>query len=262
MLFSKKNLPAPPRHVAVILDGNGRWANARGLPRVAGHQRGAERVREIVRAAGELGIAYLTLFTLSLDNRKRPADEVRALYGLLERFARTEQSELQVQGARVEVIGDVDSLPPSCRAAIDKLGAATASGTSMVLRLAVAYGARQDVAQATQQIARRVAGGELAPEDITEQTLREHMWSAGAPDPDLVIRTGGEQRLSDFLLLEAAYAEFFFTDTAWPDFTTEHLRRAVQDFSKRDRRFGLVAPPSAPSAAARETPLPALWRTA
>jgi undecaprenyl diphosphate synthase len=237
-------LPAP-RHVAIILDGNGRWANKRGLARVIGHKFGAERVREIVRVAGKLGIQYLTLFALSLDNRKRPADEVKALYGLLEEFARSEQSELCSQGARVEVVGDVASLPASCQAAIARLCEATAGGRSMVLRLAVAYGAREDVAQATRRIARRVAAGELAAESVDETTLRDHMWTAGAPNPDLVIRTGGEHRLSDFLLLEAAYAELYFTEVAWPDFDAAKLREAVSDFARRDRRFGLVKPKAA-----------------
>jgi undecaprenyl diphosphate synthase len=229
-----------PRHVAIILDGNGRWANKRGLPRVLGHKYGAERVREIVRSAGKLGIEYLTLFALSLDNRKRPPAEVSALYGLLEEFARSEQAELRRQGARVEVIGDLGSLPDSCQRAITRLCEATADGRSMVLRLAVAYGAREDIAQATRRIAQRVAAGELKADAIGEETLREHMWTAGAPNPDLVIRTGGERRLSDFLLLEAAYAELYFTDVAWPDFDADELRTAVNDFTHRDRRFGLV----------------------
>jgi undecaprenyl diphosphate synthase len=229
-----------PHHVAIILDGNGRWATQRGLPRVAGHRKGSERVREVVRAAGPLGISYLTLFALSLDNRKRPEEEVWALYGLLEQFARTEQAELLARGAKVEVIGDVPSLPPSCQRAIKELCDVTAGGTSMVLRLAVAYGARQDMAQATRCIAEKVAKGLLNPAQVTEETVRKHLWSAGAPDPDLLIRTGGEKRLSDFLLLESAYAELCFLDIAWPDFTEEHLRQAVRDFAKRERKFGLL----------------------
>ncbi|HEU4407947.1 MAG TPA: polyprenyl diphosphate synthase [Polyangiaceae bacterium] len=250
MTASVASIPSAPRHVAIILDGNGRWANKRGMPRVVGHKYGAERVREIVRAAGKLGIQYLTLFALSLDNRKRPAEEVSALYGLLEEFARTEQEELRSQGARVEVVGDVGSLPASCQAAIARLCEATSGGRSMVLRLAVAYGAREDVAQATRRIARRVAAGELDAGAVNEETLREHMWTAGAPNPDLVIRTGGERRLSDFLLLEAAYAELYFTEVAWPDFDAAELRSAVSDFTRRDRRFGLVKAKAANGAAA------------
>jgi undecaprenyl diphosphate synthase len=253
--FAVSTSPAPapaPLHVAIILDGNGRWANKRGMPRVIGHKYGAERVREVVRAAGNLGIQYLTLFALSLDNRKRPADEVSALYGLLEQFARSEQAELRRQGARVEVVGDLGSLPASCQAAIGRLCEATADGRSMVLRLAVAYGAREDVAQAARRVARRVAAGELDAESVGEETLRAHMWTAGAPNPDLVIRTGGERRLSDFLLLEAAYAELYFTDVAWPDFDAAQLRAAVHDFTGRDRRFGLVKPKGANGASGFE----------
>lgn len=233
-----------PTHVAIILDGNGRWANARGLPRVAGHQRGAERVREIVRAAGNAGVEYLTLFTLSTDNKKRPVDEVRALYALLEDFAESEREELMSQGARVQVVGDVPSLPASCQAAIRGLEAATAHGKRLLLRLAVAYGARDDIAQATRKLARMAAAGELDPESITEEAIRAQMWTAGAPSPDLVIRTGGDRRLSDFLLLEAAYSELYFTDTAWPDFGPNELVTALADFGRRERRFGLIAVPS------------------
>jgi undecaprenyl diphosphate synthase len=229
-----------PRHVAIILDGNGRWANARGMPRVAGHHRGADRVREVVRAAGQAGIEVLTVFALSLDNKKRPADEVRALYALLERFAVTERDELLDQRVRVEVVGDVASLPATCQAAIRGLCEATRNGDRMVFRLAVAYGARQDVVQATRKLAQMVAKGQLTVDQITEDSLRDAMWTAGAPSPDLVIRTGGEHRLSDFLLLEAAYAELYFTDIAWPDFGGDQLVAALRDFARRERRFGLV----------------------
>lgn len=240
-----------PKHVAIILDGNGRWAQARGLIRVAGHKRGADRVREVVRAAGEMGIEVLTVFALSLDNKKRPADEVRALYALLERFADTEKPELVQRGVRVEVVGDLPSLPPSCQAAIRSLCEATANGKKMLFRLAVAYGAREDIVQATRRVAERVARGELRPEAITEDDLRDAMWTAGAPSPDLIIRTGGEHRLSDFLLLEAAYSELYFTETAWPDFGPAELAVALREYARRDRRFGLVAeaPPSLQHAA-------------
>ncbi len=229
-----------PSHVAIILDGNGRWATARGLVRVVGHHHGADRVREVVREAGRLGLQVLTVYALSLDNKNRPPTEVSVLYGLLERFAQTEREELVSQRVRVEVIGDVESLPLSCQRAIRSLCEATADGDKMLFRLAVAYGAREDIAQATRKLATRVAAGSLRPEDITEQTLREAMWTAGAPSPDLVIRTGGDQRLSDFLLLESAYAELYFTATPWPDFTAEKFRQAVTEFARRERRFGLV----------------------
>jgi len=231
----------PPDHVAIILDGNGRWAKARGLARVMGHHQGADRVREVVRAAGRAGVKFLTVYALSLDNKKRPTDEVSALYGLLERFAVTERNELLGQGVRVEVVGDVESLPLSCQRAINGLCEATAGGTQMLFRLAVAYGAREDVTRSVRAIARRVAEGKLRPEDIDGDTLRGSMWTAGVPDIDLLIRTGGERRLSDFMLLEASYAELFFTDVAWPDFTGDHLLSALADFARRERRFGLTS---------------------
>lgn len=235
-----------PCHVAIILDGNGRWAQARGLARVAGHKRGADRVREVVRAAGQAGVQYLTVYAMSLDNRKRPADEVSALYGLLEHFAVTERAELLDQRVRVEVVGDVASLPRSCQDAIAGLCEATKGGDKMVFRLAVAYGAREDVARAARALAERAVRGEIATASIDEESLRDAMWTAGAPSVDFLIRTGGEHRLSDFLLLEAAYAELYFTDVAWPDFTPEMLLSALSDFGRRERRFGLV--PSAQAA--------------
>lgn len=230
-----------PRHIAIILDGNGRWAQSRGQPRLFGHQRGAERVREIVRAAGEIGVEYLTLFALSLDNTKRPATEVQGLYALIQHFSISEQPELIERNVRVEIVGDLPSLPTACQKAIQSLCAATANGKKMCLRMAVAYGARQDVVQATRTLAQKVADGSLQASQITEAMLRDSMWTAGAPDPDLIIRTGGEKRLSDFLLLEASYAELYFTDVYWPDFDRTQLELAIQHFSQRDRRFGLVS---------------------
>lgn len=230
-----------PAHVAIILDGNGRWAKARGWARVVGHHHGVERVREVVRAAGQAGIQYLTVYALSLDNKKRPVDEVSALYGLIERFAVTERDELLSQGVRVEVVGDVASLPAPCQRAIAGLCEATSGGSSMLFRLAVAYGARADVTQAIRRLALRVARGEVEPEAIDAQTLRSAMWTAGVPDIDLLIRTGGERRLSDFMLLEASYAELFFSDVAWPDFSADHLRQALADYARRERRFGLTS---------------------
>lgn len=233
--------PSCPEHVAIILDGNGRWAKARGLARVVGHEFGADRVREVVRAAGRAGVKYLTVYALSMDNKKRPADEVSALYRLLERFAETERGELLGQGVRVEVVGDVESLPASCQRAIAGLCEATSRGTQMLFRLAVAYSAREDVVRSVQALARRVAQGQLDPAAITAEHLRGAMWTAGVPDIDLLIRTGGERRLSDFMLLEASYAELFFTDVAWPDFSAEHLLAALADFGRRERRFGLTS---------------------
>lgn len=230
-----------PRHVAIILDGNGRWANARGLVRVAGHKVGADRVREVVRAAGEAGIEVLTVYALSLDNKRRPEAEVSALYDLLERFAVSEESELRGRGVRVQVVGDVASLPASCQRAIRGLVEATASGDKMLFRLAVAYGAREDLAQAVRSIAARAKRGELSPDDVTIDTVQDALWTRGAPNPDLVIRTGGDHRLSDFLLIESAYAELYFVDTPWPEFRAQDLQLALAAYQKRERRFGLVA---------------------
>ncbi|MCC6648480.1 MAG: di-trans,poly-cis-decaprenylcistransferase [Polyangiaceae bacterium] len=233
--------PTPPRHVAIILDGNGRWANARGLVRVAGHKVGADRVREVVRAAGEAGVEVLTVYALSLDNKRRPEAEVSALYELLERFAVSEERELRERGVRVEVVGDVASLPGTCQRAIAGLVAATSGGRDMLFRLAVAYGAREDLAQAVRAIAGRVQRGELSPGEITIDTVQDALWTRGAPNPDLVIRTGGDHRLSDFLLLECAYAELYFVDTPWPEFRAQDLHAALAAYGRRERRFGLVA---------------------
>jgi undecaprenyl diphosphate synthase len=206
-----------------------------------GHEFGADRVREVVRAAGRAGVKYLTVYALSMDNKKRPTDEVSALYRLLERFAETERGELVGQGVKVEVVGDLESLPPSCQRAITGLCEATAQGTGMLFRLAVAYSAREDVTRAVQALARRAAQGHLDPAALTAEHLRGAMWTAGAPDIDLLIRTGGEHRLSDFMLLEASYAELYFTDVAWPDFSAEHLLAALADYARRERRFGLTS---------------------
>ncbi len=230
-----------PDHVAIILDGNGRWAKARGLARVMGHRHGVERVREVVRAAGRAGVKYLTVYALSLDNKKRPTDEVNALYELLEHYAASEREELVGQRVKVEVVGDLESLPRSCQQAIAGLCEATAGGDAMRFRLAVAYGAREDVVRAVREVARRAASGQLSPDAIDASTLRQEMWTAGAPDIDLLIRTGGERRLSDFMLLEASYAELYFSDVAWPDFTAAHLVSALNDYGRRERRFGLTS---------------------
>ncbi|RYE89820.1 MAG: di-trans,poly-cis-decaprenylcistransferase, partial [Myxococcales bacterium] len=186
-------------------------------------------------------VKYLTVYALSLDNKKRPTDEVNTLYELLELFAASEREELVGQRVKVEVVGDLESLPRSCQEAIAGLCEATAGGDAMRFRLAVAYGAREDVVRAVREVARRVALGQLPPEAIDASTLRSAMWTAGAPDIDLLIRTGGEHRLSDFMLLEASYAELYFSDVAWPDFTAAHLLTALHDFGRRERRFGLTS---------------------
>ncbi len=230
-----------PRHVAIIMDGNGRWAKSRGLERVAGHAEGARAVREVVETAARIGVEYLTLYAFSVNNWARPSEEVDALMRLMIDFAHREQADLRLNGIRVKVIGQIERLPEGTRRAIDELVSATADGSRMTLSLALSYGGRQDVLSAVQALARRVARGELQPEAITEASLRAAMTTRELPDVDLLIRTGGESRVSDFLLLEAAYAELLFLPLMWPEFTPEVLRTALEQYVGRERRFGLVS---------------------
>jgi len=230
-----------PRHVAIIMDGNGRWARARGLDRIEGHAQGARAVRHAVETAARIGIEYLTLYAFSVNNWARPSEEVQALMALMVDFARSEQSELRQNGIRVEVIGQIDRLPSGTQAAVDALVRSTAQGDRMILTLALSYGSRQDVVDAVRSIAERVRTGELDPSKIDAAALRQSMTTHRLPDVDLLIRTGGESRVSDFLLLEAAYAELLFLPIMWPDFTPDALRDAVESYVSRERRFGLTS---------------------
>ncbi|MGE0422181.1 MAG: isoprenyl transferase [Reyranellaceae bacterium] len=232
---------AVPRHVAIIMDGNGRWAKARGLPRTAGHRRGVETVREVVRGAGELGIAYLTLFGFSTENWKRPADEVDFLMGLLRHYMRSELDTLAKEGARLRVIGDRDGLPRDIATMIGEAETRTRANARINVTIALNYGGRADIVRAAQRLAERVAAGALAPEAIDEGTLTRELLTAEIPDPDLLIRTSGEQRISNFLLWQSAYAEMLFVDTLWPDFGKAQLAAAVAEYSRRERRYGAVA---------------------
>lgn len=232
---------APPRHVAIIMDGNGRWAKARGLPRTAGHRRGVETVREVVRGAGELGIAYITLFGFSTENWKRPADEVDFLMGLLRHYMRTELDTLAKEGARLRVIGDRAGLPRDIATMIDEAEARTRANARINVTIALNYGGRADIVRAARRLAERVAAGTLAPEAIDETALTRELLTADIPDPDLLIRTSGEQRISNFLLWQSAYAEMLFVDTLWPDFGKAQLAAAVAEYSRRERRYGAVA---------------------
>jgi undecaprenyl diphosphate synthase len=232
--------PPGPAHVAIIMDGNGRWAKARGLPRVAGHRRGADAVRRVVRGAGELGIPTLTLFAFSTENWARPADEVADLMGLLRHYLRSELDELLKNGARLRVIGNRRGLPDDIVRGIFDAERQTESNTRIDVNICVNYGARAEILQATRNLARRVAEGELSPECIDEQHFERELLTAGLPDPDLVIRTSGEQRISNFLLWQCAYAELVFVDTLWPDFGKEHLEQAIAEFHRRERRYGGV----------------------
>jgi undecaprenyl diphosphate synthase len=230
--------PAPPTHVAIIMDGNGRWAASRGLPRIAGHRRGAEAVRRTVNASSEIGISYLTLFGFSSENWKRPLLEIDDLMGLLRHYLRGEIADLHRNNVRLRVIGQRDRLATDIVTLIRNGETLTQDNTGLNLTLALSYGGRNEMALAARAVARRVAAGELDPEAVDEACVAGHLMTSGIPDPDLVIRTSGEQRISNFLLWQTAYAEFIFTDTLWPDFAKDDLEQAVRDFHGRDRRFG------------------------
>ena len=229
-----------PAHVAVIMDGNGRWARSRGLPRFRGHSAGIKSVRDTIEGAIEAGIEVLTLFTFSQENWSRPAAEVDALMKLLRRFARQERDELKRQGVEVHVLGDLDRLPREPRRAVDEIVAHTAGGRTLRLNLMISYGGRAEIARAARRLAERVAAGELDPSDIDEDVFATELFTAGIPDPDLLIRTSGEQRISNFLLWQLAYTELYVTPVLWPDFRREHLFQAVYDYQRRERRFGRV----------------------
>jgi len=230
--------PPPPAHVAIIMDGNGRWAKARGLPRVAGHRRGAEAARRTVKAAAEFGISYLTLFGFSSENWKRPADEVDDLMALLRHYLRGEVAEFHRNNIRLRVIGDRERLAPDIVGLIENTEALTAGNTRLTVAIALSYGGRAEIAGAARRIAEEVLAGKLGPAEIDEACLARHLLTADMPDPDLVIRTSGEQRLSNFLLWQTAYSEFVFLETLWPDFGKPELERALREFRGRDRRYG------------------------
>jgi undecaprenyl diphosphate synthase len=237
-MLSTADQPPPPTHVAIIMDGNGRWAKARGLPRTAGHKRGAEAVRRTVEAARELGVSYLTLYAFSSENWKRPAGEVTDLMGLLRLYLRNEVKNLDRNGIRLKVIGDRNRLGPDIVRLIEESEARTAGNTALTLLLALSYGGRQEIVEAARSLAREVAEGRLSPDRVDEEALGARLTTAGIPDPDLIIRTSGEQRISNFLLWQGAYAELVFMDTLWPDFGRSELEAAIRDFHGRDRRFG------------------------
>ncbi|MGD1880134.1 MAG: isoprenyl transferase [Kiloniellaceae bacterium] len=232
---------ASPRHVAIIMDGNGRWANARGLPRTLGHRQGAEAVRRCVTGAMEMGIPFLTLFGFSAENWRRSNREVEDLMGLLRRYLQSEIAEFHKNGIRLRVIGERDRLPKDIVRLIDDAEKRTGDNEALNLVMAISYGGRQEIAAAARQLAAAVAAGELTPEDIDEDTFAAGLLTAGIPDPDLVIRTSGEQRLSNFLLWQAAYSEFIFVDKLWPDFDKSDLEAAVAEFRRRERRYGAAA---------------------
>ncbi len=231
---------APPTHVAVIMDGNGRWAESRGLDRAAGHQEGMEAARRAVTSAAELGISYLTLYGFSNENWNRPAREIEDLMGLLRRYLRQEVEELDRQSVRILFIGDRSRLADDIVALLKMAEQRTRRNSGLTLTIALSYSGRQEITQAAQRLARRAASGEIDPDGIDEAALGRELFTANVPDPDLVIRTSGEKRISNFLLWQCAYAEMVFLDTLWPDFSREDFVVAVREFHGRDRRFGMT----------------------
>ncbi|MDR0799806.1 MAG: isoprenyl transferase [Dysgonamonadaceae bacterium] len=227
-----------PAHVAIIMDGNGRWAQKNGYDRYVGHQEGAVSVRNIVEAAGEIGIQYLTLYAFSTENWNRPAEEVEALMSLLVTTIHRETADLMKNNVRLWAIGDLDRLPPLSRASLDECIEETSRNTGLNLVLALSYSSRWEMVEATKAIARQAIEDEIKIDQITENTISEHLTTAGVPDPDLLIRTGGEHRISNFLMWQLSYAELYFTNVYWPEFRKENLYEAIVDYQKRERRFG------------------------
>ncbi len=230
--------PSPPRHIAIIMDGNGRWAKARGLPRNLGHRQGIDTVRDVVRACRNLRIEYLTLYAFSSENWKRPETEVAGLMDLLRLFIRRELDDLWRNGVRIRMIGDRTKLAPDIVQLIADAEAKTRDNRTLTLTIALSYGGQDEIVAAARRIAEQVLAGKLKPAEITAQVLENHLETAGIPDPDLVIRTSGEQRLSNFLLWQTAYSELIFIDKLWPDFSAQDLADAVAEFQRRERRYG------------------------
>jgi undecaprenyl diphosphate synthase len=227
-----------PRHVAIIMDGNGRWAKKRGLPRAAGHRSGAEALRGVVKACGDLGIPYLTVYAFSTENWKRPQEEIDALMGLLIEYIEKELDVLNKNEVRIKAIGNLNQLPEKAVKLIENAERKTAANKRLYLQIALNYGGRKDIIRAVQQLAADVLAGKVRSEQIEEQLFASYLSTGGIPEPDLIIRTAGEKRLSNFLLWECAYSEFWFHEVLWPDFHKEHLFQAIYDFQHRQRRFG------------------------
>jgi len=231
-----------PVHVAIIMDGNGRWAKKRSWMRVKGHEQGASTVRTIVRASRKIGIKVLTLYAFSSENWQRPAKEIRALMHLLKKFLKTEEKEMVENNIRLHAIGDIDRLPGDVVRRLNAVQRATAAGRGMQLNLALSYGSRGEIAHMTRCLAEKVRDGNLELKDIDEEMISNHLFTAGLPDPDLLIRTSGEMRISNFLLWQIAYSEIFVTDTLWPDFTEEEYLSIIDAYRQRERRFGKTVP--------------------
>ena len=231
---------AVPKHVAIIMDGNGRWAKQKGLPRQIGHREGMKSVRETIEGAIEAGIKILTLFAFSTENWNRPRKEVASLISLLRHYSRKERDSLKRQGVEVHVLGEIERFDDSTKEAVDLIVEGTKGGRTLRLNLMISYGGREEILRAVKVLAERVDQGGLAVDDIDEEALRQTLLTGNMPDPDLLIRTSGEYRISNFMLWQIAYAELHITPVLWPDFTREHLFEAVLDYQRRDRRFGLV----------------------
>ncbi|MDE3015966.1 MAG: isoprenyl transferase [Pseudomonadota bacterium] len=227
-----------PRHVAVIMDGNGRWAKSRGLPRTAGHKKGADALRNIMNACRNAGVSYLTIYAFSSENWKRPESEISDLMQLLRHYLQQELETLHENKVRLRFIGDLSPLVKDIRASIDDAVEVTAKNSAFNLTVALSYGARQEILRAARRLAEKISSGALKPENISEEDISRSLDTSDLPDPDLLIRTGGEQRLSNFLLWQSAYTEFYFTETLWPDFGQAHFTEALKDYARRERRYG------------------------
>lgn len=226
------------RHIAIIMDGNGRWAKKRGLPRSMGHRKGAEVVKEICQAAGDAGIKYLTLYAFSTENWKRPQEEVDSLMDLLRQYLKSDLKELKEKGVCIRFIGEREMLPPDILKSMEKLEAETANNDKMTLCIALSYGSRQEIVHAAKKVAELVKRGDIRIEDIDEKIFSDMLYTHDIPDPDILIRTSGEQRISNYLLWQLAYSEFFFVEAYWPDFTKEMLNDVIEKYKTRERRYG------------------------
>lgn len=227
-----------PQHVAIIMDGNGRWAKKRGLPRSMGHKKGAEAVKEITRAAGEIGIKYLTLYAFSTENWNRSEEEVASLMDLLREYLKSDLKEIQENGVKIVFIGERQMLDTDIVESMRKLEADTANNDKMTLCIALSYGSRQEIVNAVRKIAALAKRGDIQPEDVDNKMFSDMLYTKGIPDPDMLIRTSGEQRVSNYLLWQLAYTEFFFTDVLWPDFNKKLLEDIIAEFNSRERRYG------------------------
>ena len=237
-MTKNKSMPSVPKHIAIIMDGNGRWAEKRKLPKIAGHRAGVAAVERVIEAARDLGVEVLTFYTFSTENWKRPKKEVSALMGLIAEYIGLKGKELIKQGARVRVIGRSEELPPEVQKKLKELEESSAKNKKILVNFAINYGGRTEITDAARKIAKDVQSNKISPEDITEEKFSSYLYTAGTPDPELVVRTSGEMRISNFLLWQISYSELYITDTLWPDFGKKELEQAIATYSNRDRRYG------------------------